>query len=151
MTADLRELYQEVILDHNRNPRNFREIPEADRRGDGFNSLCGDRVTIYLKLDGGRIADISFNGSGCAISTASASMLTEVLKGKTVEEAREISRVFFALVTGDPARKPDLSQAGKLAAFAGVGEYPARVKCATLAWHTLLDALEDGKETVTTE
>ncbi|MBZ0271450.1 SUF system NifU family Fe-S cluster assembly protein [bacterium] len=152
MMSDLRELYQEVILDHNKNPRNFHDMPEATNRADGFNPLCGDKVTIFLKLDGDRIADVSFIGSGCAISTASASLLTQALKGKTLGEANALFSVFHELVTGDPTDEPDISRAGKLAVFAGVREYPTRVKCATLAWHTLQAAVErKAAEPVSTE
>jgi nitrogen fixation NifU-like protein len=137
--SDLSDLYQEVILDHSKQPRNFREIPEADSTAEGFNALCGDRVRVYLKMEGDRIADVSFQGSGCAISKASASMMTSALKGKTREEARKVVEGFHDMVTGHPDHGPvDL---GKLKAFAGVCEFPARVKCAILAWHTLDRAL----------
>ncbi len=149
---DLRELYQEVILDHSRKPRNLRAIAHA-RRAEGFNALCGDRVTIFLHLEGDTVADVSFQGSGCAISTAAASTLTETLKGRPVAEAERLYHAFHKMVTeGElPADAPDM---GKLAAFAGVAEFPMRVKCATLAWHTMEAALhgkgEDG-EIVSTE
>lgn len=153
--SDLRGLYQEVILDHSKRPRNFRVMQAPDRHADGYNPLCGDKVSLYLKLEGDRIADISFKGSGCAISTSSASILTETLKGKTRGEVDELFEGFHDLVTGNSASsmgsatgtKTDL---GKLEVFSGVSEFPARVKCATLAWHTLKSALEGG-ETVSTE
>ena len=147
--SELRDLYQEVILDHNRRPRNFGPLPRANRQAEGHNPLCGDRVTVWLELEDGRIRDVSFEGAGCAISTASASLMTEALKGLGVEEARGLFRGFHELVThGEEADGPDL---GKLAVFSGVREYPMRVKCATLAWHALMAAL-DGKDLpVTTE
>lgn len=146
--SDLRELYQEVILDHNRNPRNFRVLENANH-AEGYNPLCGDRVNVYLRVEGERIADIAFQGSGCAISTASASLMTENLKGKTLREARELFRGFHDLVTtGDHAGEVEL---GKLAVFSGVKEYPIRVKCATLAWHAMQAALEQKDRPVSTE
>ena len=148
---DLEGLYQDVILDHNKRPRNHRAIEGASAHADGFNPLCGDKVTIFVKLDGDRISDISFTGSGCAISTASASILTETLKGKTRPEAEALFERFHDLVTGKGeggAQEPPL---GKLAVFSGVSEFPVRVKCATLAWHTLRSALSDGGQVVTTE
>jgi nitrogen fixation NifU-like protein len=150
MSEDLRELYQEVILDHGRRPRNLREIPGADRKADGYNPLCGDRATIFVALDGGVIKDASFVGRGCSISTASASMMTEAVKGRTLAEAEALFERFHALVTGEPAPagSPDL---GKLAVFSGVSEFPARVKCASLAWHTLRAALKGDAVPVTTE
>lgn len=139
--ADLKDLYQELIVDHSKRPRNFREVSDADRRADGHNPLCGDRVTIYLKMEGDRIRDVAFRGSGCAISTASASLLTESLKGKTVGEAEKIFDNFHNLVTGAGESGP----MGKLAVFSGVCDYPTRVKCATLAWHTFHAALRDAR------
>jgi len=147
MSSDLRELYQEVILDHNKRPRNFRKIEDADRHADGHNPLCGDHVTIYVKLKDGRIEDISFEGKGCAISKASASMMTDALKGRTEAEAEALFTRFHDLVTG--AGEPD--DIGKLAVFGGVREFPARVKCASLAWHTVHAALQNVPEPVTTE
>jgi nitrogen fixation protein NifU and related proteins len=142
--SDLGELYQEVILDHNRRPRNFRTMGEA-RRQEGYNPLCGDRLTLYVKVEKDRIADVAFQGSGCAISKASASLMTEALKGKTVAEARELFEKFHAMVTSSPEMPaPDL---GKLSVLSGVREYPTRVKCASLAWHTMKAAIsgaEDG-------
>jgi nitrogen fixation NifU-like protein len=137
--SELRDLYQEVILDHNRRPRNFGPLPASNHQAEGNNPLCGDKVTVFLDLADGRIRDLAFQGAGCAISTASASLMTEALKGQTVEEARRLFHVFQDLVTtGAGAGSPEL---GKLAVFTGVREYPMRVKCATLAWHTLLAAL----------
>ncbi len=136
---DLRELYQDVILDHNRHPRNFGPLATANHQAEGDNPLCGDKVGVLLDLEGGRIRDIAFQGVGCAISMASASLMTEALKGQTVEEARRIFHVFHDLLTtGAGENSPEL---GKLAVFTGVREFPMRVKCATLAWHTALAAL----------
>jgi len=148
--SELSDLYQEVILDHNRRPRNFRQIDEASRQQEGYNPLCGDRLTVYVKLDGDRIADVAFEGSGCAISKASASLMTEALKGRTVEEARELFDKFHDMVTSPPdVAAPDL---GKLSVLSGVREYPTRVKCASLAWHTLKAAIvDDAKGPVSTE
>jgi nitrogen fixation NifU-like protein len=147
--SDLRELYQEVILDHNRHPRNFGPLPTANRRADGHNPLCGDRVTVYLDVEAGRLQGIAFEGAGCAISTASASLMTEALQGLTVEGARDLFRGFHALVTQGAAEgSPDL---GKLEVFTGVREYPMRVKCATLPWHALMAALEAQDQPVSTE
>ena len=142
--ADLKGLYQEVILDHNKRPRNFRVIDEATARADGYNPLCGDRVTLYLRMDGDKIGDVAFKGSGCAISTASASILTETLKGKTRTQAEELFDRFHNLVTGRGAGDP--ATLGKLAVFSGVSEFPTRVKCATLVWHTLKSALAGDSE-----
>ena len=145
--SDLRDLYQEVILDHNRTPRNFGRLENANRESEGHNPLCGDRVKVFLHVEDGRIEDIAFQGSGCAISTASASLMTEALKGLTVREAREVFQGFHELVTtgGDP------ENLGKLAVFSGVREYPIRVKCATLAWHAVQAALDQQDHPVTTE
>jgi nitrogen fixation NifU-like protein len=145
--SDLRDLYQEVILDHNRRPRNFGPLPAANRRAEGHNPLCGDRVTVYLDVEGGRIQGVSFEGAGCAISTASASLMTEALKGRSVEEARSLFHGFHELVT----QGEEGEDLGKLAVFTGVREYPMRVKCATLAWHTLMAALDAKDQPVTTE
>ena len=150
--TDLRSLYQEVILDHSKKPRNFRALEGTARHAEGYNPLCGDRVTIYVKLEDDKISDISFQGSGCAISTSSASLLTETLKGKTLAEADALFERFHALVTGKGnGDKAGAVPLGKLAVFSGVAEFPVRVKCATLAWHTLRTALEGKEETVTTE
>jgi nitrogen fixation NifU-like protein len=150
MFDDLRDLYQEVIFDHNRNPRNFRIIENADRKVEGFNPLCGDRLTLYLKMDGDIIADASFQGSGCAISTASVSLMTEIIKGKTGQEAETLFKQFHEMTTGKN-EQINLEAVGKLAVLAGVREYPARVKCATLAWHTLDAALKNRRQAVSTE
>ncbi len=147
--AGLRDLYQEVILEHSKVPRNYRELAGADHKAEGFNPLCGDRFTVYLHLDGETIRDISFQGSGCAISKASASMMTQTLKGKTRDEAEKLFGKFHDLVTGQ-AHPPE-SEMGKLAVFSGVSEFPARVKCATLAWHTLQAALAGQQDAVSTE
>ncbi len=149
--SDLRDLYQEIILDHGKRPRNHRAIDGGARKAEGANPLCGDRVRVYVKLEGDVIADASFLGSGCAISTASASLMTDSLKGKTTDEAKKLLRAFVDLVKGleiSPRERDDL---GKLASLSGVCAYPVRVKCATLAWHTLLAALEARPDPVTTE
>ena len=148
--SELRDLYQDVILDHSKAPRNFRELPAANHKAEGFNPLCGDRFTIYVTTDGGAISDISFQGSGCAISKASASMMTQSLKGKTKAEAAKIFERFHRLVTGQEPANGE-AEIGKLTVFSGVSEFPVRVKCATLAWHTLQAALEDKQEPVSTE
>ena len=137
--SELSDLYQEVILDHNRRPRNFRTIDDASRKQEGYNPLCGDRLTLYVRLDGDRITDVAFQGSGCAISKASASLMTEALKGKTVAEARELFEKFHEMVTSSPDTDP--ADLGKLSVLSGVREYPTRVKCASLAWHTLKAAV----------
>jgi len=145
---DLRDLYQQLILDHNQNPRNFREIKDADRTAHGHNPLCGDDIDLYLNLEGDVIRDIGFLGSGCAISKASASIMTTVLKGKTRAEARELLEQFHRMATtgeGDP------DKLGKLAALADVYKFPIRVKCAMLAWRTLEAGLEERPDTITTE
>ena len=147
--SELGDLYQEVILDHNKRPRNFRNLEGAGRRALGHNPLCGDRISVSLNLDGDVIREVAFEGSGCAISKASASMMTESVKGKTVAEADRLYRTFHAVVTGEAGARPD--DLGKLVVFSGVSEFPARVKCATLAWHTLRAALEDRSEAVSTE
>jgi nitrogen fixation NifU-like protein len=149
--ADLRDLYQEVILDHSRRPRNFGKIDSAHRTAEGFNPLCGDRICVFLTLEAGKLREIRFQGSGCAISTASASMMTEKLKGKTPEEVLRLFAEFHDLVTGKPPAAGAAQDLGKLAAFSGVCEFPVRVKCATLAWHTLKAALEGAQQPVSTE
>ena len=146
---DLNDLYQEIIIDHNRSPHNFREIDDATYRADGFNPLCGDRLTVFMKLEDGAITDAAFQGSGCAISVASASIMTDMLKGKTPDEAESLFNQFHTLVTTDE-NGVDMESLGKLAALAGVKAYPARVKCATLCWHTAHNALE-GAGTASTE
>jgi nitrogen fixation NifU-like protein len=148
--SELRELYQEVILDHNTRPRNFAKLDNANHHAEGHNPLCGDNVTIYLNLEGDIIKDVSFLGSGCAISKASASLMTSIVKGKTTAEAEELFGVFRELVTSElPAE--EVESLGKLAVFSGVREYPARVKCASLAWHTLHAAIESETDAVSTE
>ena len=147
--SDLRELYQDVILEHSKAPRNFRQLKSANHKAEGYNPLCGDHFTVYLDLEGDSIRDISFDGSGCAISKASASMMTQSVKGKSKEEAAKLFEQFHKLVTGQP--NGDREDLGKLAVFAGVSEFPVRVKCATLAWHTLQAALEGKQEKVSTE
>jgi len=147
--VDLRELYQEVILDHTKHPRNFREMPDANRRADGHNPLCGDRATVFLQVEGEIVRDVSFNGSGCSISTASASMMTDAVKGKTVAEALTLFDRFHDLVTAEPGHAAAAHELGKLAAFAGVHEFPVRVKCASLPWHTMKAALEGGGKATT--
>jgi nitrogen fixation NifU-like protein len=149
---ELRELYQSVILDHNKRPRNFGELRGANRRAEGHNPLCGDELTVYARLsDDGRIEEVSFVGSGCAISKASASLMTEFVKGRTRAEAENAFARFHELVTSDPTRPAAGADLGKLAVFAGVREFPVRVKCATLAWHTLRSALEGRGERARTE
>ena len=148
--SELEDLYQEMILDHYKRPRNHRALPAADHQAEGRNPLCGDHVTVFVSLENGVVKDISFKGGGCAISTASASMMTETLKGKTLAEAKALFKKFHALVTGhdDSESGPDL---GKLEVFSGVCKYPVRVKCASLAWHTLDAALENRGEVISTE
>lgn len=154
---DLADLYRDVIVDHNRAPRNFRRLTPADREAQGFNALCGDKLTVYARLDGERIADVAFEGSGCAISVASASLMSERVKGLSLSEARALHAQVHALLAGhgeagDPASIDVLATSlGKVAALAGVRAYPSRVKCATLAWHTLLAALDQTAEPVSTE
>ncbi len=147
---DLRELYQEVIFDHYRKPRNFRRMNDANHSAEGYNPLCGDKVTVYLKVEDGHISDASFEGSGCAISTASASLMTDSLKGKSEAEALQMLEEFHGMVTG-PIAGGAPAALGKLKALAGVREFPQRVKCATLAWHTLQAALKNQHDKVTTE
>lgn len=147
----LRELYQEVILDHNKNPRNFRKMDDATRKVEGYNPLCGDHYTIFVKMDGDVIKDVSFEGAGCAISKASASVMSSIVKGKTKADAEKMFEAFHRLVTGELNGEANLDALGKLAAFAGVSEFPARVKCASLPWHTLHAAMWDETNVVTTE
>jgi len=147
----LRELYQQVILDHNRNPKNFRAMQDATRSVEGYNPLCGDHYTVYVRMDGDVIADLSFTGTGCAISKASASVMSAVLKGKTREEAEKLFTDFHTLVTEGTPEEALVERLGKLAAFAGVSEFPARVKCASLPWHTLHAALEGQSPYISTE
>ena len=145
---DLRELYQEVILDHNRQPRHFHQMDDANHKAEGHNPLCGDELTLYLKIEDGIIKDASFQGKGCAISTASASMMTDGLIGKTEQQAKALFEAMHQVLTGKSESTVEL---GKLAALAGVSEFPARVKCATLAWHTLIAALRNDQQVTTTE
>ena len=148
---DLRQLYQDIILDHNRKPRNFRVMEDADRVVDAYNPLCGDRYTIYLKLDGDVITDISFTGSGCAISKSSASVMSSVLKGMHAPQADAVFEQFHTLVTKGLEDGQNIEELGKLAAFSGISEFPARVKCAILAWHTMKSALHSDTRSVSTE
>ncbi len=149
--SELRDLYQEVILDHYRHPRHHGRVEDASNEADGFNPLCGDRIHMTIRLDGEKVEEIAFEGAGCAISTASASLLTEALVGKSKQEAKELFERFHRLVTTEDATSDDEAELGKLAVFAGVREYPVRVKCATLAWHTLKAALDKDQDSVTTE
>lgn len=149
--SELRELYQEVILDHHKKPHNFRKLEGAHREVEGYNPLCGDRVTVYLKVEDNIVKDVSFQGSGCAISTASASMMTDSLKGKSIAEAEALFRVFHDLIAGKLPEGEASESLGKLAVFSGVREFPMRVKCATLAWHTFHAALEGKDKPVSTE
>ncbi|MGH9340006.1 MAG: Fe-S cluster assembly sulfur transfer protein SufU [Acidobacteriota bacterium] len=145
------ELYQEVILDHNKNPRNFRALVAPAQTAQGHNPLCGDKVTVYVKMNGDIVEDISFEGAGCAISTASASLMTESLKGRSRREIQNLFKQFHGLVTGQQESGANGAELGKLAVFHGVSEYPIRVKCATLVWHTLQAALENKQAPVSTE
>jgi nitrogen fixation NifU-like protein len=151
MSSDLRELYQEVILDHGKRPRNFHSLPDANRRAEGYNPLCGDRETVSVRLEGDVVADIAFEGAGCAISTASASMMTESVRGKTRAEAEALFAKFHDLITGEKKSGPGGPALGKLEVFSGVREYPVRIKCATLPWHTMKAALNGEAERVSTE
>ena len=151
MLDQIRDLYQEVVFDHNRNPRNFRIMEDANRKIEGFNPLCGDRITLYVKVIDGKIEDVSFQGAGCAISTASASLMTEIVQGKTEQEAEQLFELFHRITTGKNGDEINLEDLGKLAVLAGVRAYPARVKCATLAWHSLQSALKNDDATVSTE
>ena len=149
--SDLSELYQEVILDHNKSPHNFRKLEDANRSADGYNPLCGDQVTVYVRLNGGVIEEISFQGMGCAISKASASMMTDALKGKTEAEAQALFDLVHKMFVGEQecqGENPDLK---KLSLLSGVSQFPARVKCATLSWHTLVSALKGEKKIASTE
>jgi nitrogen fixation NifU-like protein len=148
--TDLQDLYQELILDHGSRPRNLKKLANANHTAEGYNPLCGDKVKVYVNLDGEVVKDISFEGAGCAISTASASIMTETLKGKTRAEADALFEMFHDLVTGQE-RKLDSPELGKLAVFSGVSEFPMRVKCATLSWHTLRAEIKGKVEVVSTE
>lgn len=149
--SELRELYQEVILDHNKNPRNFKRLEPHSHHANGHNPLCGDKLELFMNVVDGRIDDITFVGSGCAISTSSASLMTQFLKGKSVEQATRVFQHFHSLVTGKELGDSELGELGKLALFAGVKEFPSRVKCASLSWHTLMNALEDTQQVAQTE
>jgi nitrogen fixation NifU-like protein len=149
--ADSRALYEQVILDHNRNPRNFREIANPSLQARGYNPLCGDQLTVYVRMAGDRIADVAFQGSGCAISKSSASMMTDALKGKLKTEAATLFATFCRMATSEPNAAVPEDALGRLAAFRGVREYPVRVQCATLPWHTLMAALEGREEPASTE
>ena len=149
--AELRDLYQELILEHSKAPRNFRALSAANRRVEGYNPLCGDRFTIYVEMDGETIRNIGFEGAGCAISKASASMMTQSVKGKSRAEAEQLFERFHQLVTGRPMSDGNAPPLGKLEVFSGVSEFPLRVKCATLAWHALHAALEGKQESISTE
>jgi nitrogen fixation protein NifU and related proteins len=148
--SDLRELYQDLIKDHSKKPRNFRALDESAYRVEGFNPLCGDHFTVYLQMEGDVVKDVAFQGNGCAISTASASLMTQALKGKTRKEAEALFQKFHSLLTGADDSSDD-AELGKLAVFAGVRKFPVRVKCASLAWHTFRAALEGVKQAVSTE
>lgn len=145
------DLYKQIILEHNKTPRNFREMADATQHAAGHNPLCGDQFTIFLKLNDGVIDDISFTGAGCAISKSSASIMTTLLKGKSVAEAEKLFKQFHTMITSDPEAELDTSDFGKMAVFAGVREFPVRIKCATLAWHTLLAAIDHKAKQVSTE
>jgi nitrogen fixation NifU-like protein len=149
--SELKDLYREVILDHNRQPRNFGEIEDADRVIEGVNPLCGDRMTLYVKLDDGRIEDVRFKGTGCAISVASSSMMTERVKGRTVAQGLTLFEHVHHMLTDAAMDESELAELGKLAALSGVREYPSRVKCASLAWHALKSALTSPDDKVSTE
>ena len=148
---DLEDLYQEIVMDHNRRPRNFGELKEPTTTADGFNPLCGDQITLQLSLEDGVVVDVAFNGVGCAISKSSASMMTEELKGKTLEHAEYLFVAFRNMITRTPGESYDSDLLGDLEILQGVSQYPARIKCATLAWHTLHSAIQDGNEVVSTE
>ncbi len=149
--SELKSLYQEIILDHNKNPRNFKKLENANRHAEGYNPLCGDHYNIYLRVEDDIIQEVAFEGAGCAISKASASVMSSLLKGKTKEEAEELGKLFHKLVMGESDPIEELDRIGKLAVFSGVSEFPARVKCASLAWHTLRAALENKEHVVSTE
>ncbi len=151
MNEELRDLYQEVIIEHSKRPRNFHALDEPANSAQGYNPLCGDQVKIYVKMDDGKVADVSFEGSGCAISTASASVMTEMLKGMSAEEAEAMFERFHHLVTSGGTSDGDAADLGKLAVFGGVSEFPTRVKCATLCWHTLRAAIAGQENPITTE
>ncbi|MBI2839268.1 MAG: SUF system NifU family Fe-S cluster assembly protein [Acidobacteria bacterium] len=149
--SDLGDLYQQVILDHNRSPRNFGKLADANRQAEGYNPLCGDHFTVYLKVENGVIQDVGFQGSGCAISKASSSLMSAFLKGKTQEEAEKLFQTFHEMVMGKLSEPERLESLGKLVALSGVCDYPARVKCASLAWHAMIAALKGESREVSTE
>jgi nitrogen fixation NifU-like protein len=149
--GEMRDLYQQVILDHNKRPRNFGKLENANQHSEGYNPLCGDRITIYLLLSEGVIEDVSFEGSGCAICMASCSVMTESLKGKKLSEFEDLYDKFHDMVTGPPDEEADTEGLGKLAVFHGIREFPVRVKCATLAWHTLRAAVKGNDKPISTE
>jgi nitrogen fixation NifU-like protein len=151
MDSELRELYQQVILDHNKSPRNFRKLENANYEAEGYNPLCGDKIDVFVLLENDIVKDITFQGSGCAISKASASLMTSMLKGKNKAEAEELFNKFHDLITGKLGDNPSIEDLGKLAVFAGVKEFPARVKCASLAWHTMHSALSKEEKIISTE
>jgi nitrogen fixation NifU-like protein len=147
--SELSELYQQVILDHNKKPRNFHKLETANHRAEGFNPLCGDQLNVYVELEGDNVKDVSFEGSGCAISKASASMMTQAVKGKSKEEAESLFEEFHRMVTGRLDAETEPNHLGRLTIFAGVREFPVRIKCATLSWHTLVAALHNQASTST--
>jgi nitrogen fixation protein NifU and related proteins len=151
LDPELRELYQQVILDHNKSPRNFKKLETANRTAEGYNPLCGDKIDIFLDVENNIVKDISFVGSGCAISKASASLMSEAVKGKSVEESKKIFEKFHDLITGKLNEDDSIEELGKLAVLAGVKEFPIRVKCASLAWHTMISAINKEEKTITTE
>jgi nitrogen fixation NifU-like protein len=151
MSGDLRELYQSMILDHNKRPRNYCKPECTNRSAEGVNPLCGDQITVYLDVEDGVVKDVGFGGTGCAISTASASLMTQSIKGMKIEDAERLFREFREMVTSDPQSSVEEDELGKLAVFSGVREFPMRVKCATLAWHAMSEALHDSGKTATTE
>jgi len=151
MDSELRELYQQVILDHNKSPRNFKKLENANHIAEGYNPLCGDKINLYLIVEDDVVKDVGFQGSGCAISKASASLMSSIVKGKTKKEAEELFTKFHDLVTGKLNDDAAVEELGKLAVFSGVRDFPARVKCASLAWHTLISALKDEQHVVSTE
>jgi len=151
MSSDLRELYQSVILDHNKSPRNFCKPKGANRSAEGINPLCGDQLTVYLSVENGVVEDVGFNGTGCAISTASASLMTQSIKGRKIEDVEHLFAGFHKMVTSNPQASTGGEDLGKLSVFSGVREFPMRVKCATLAWHAMTEALRETGETATTE
>ncbi len=151
MSSDLRELYQSVILDHNKSPRNFCKPKSANRSAEGVNPLCGDQLTVYLSVENGIVEDVGFNGTGCAISTASASLMTQSIQSRKIEDVEHLFAGFHEMVTSNPQASTGGEDLGKLSVFSGVREFPMRVKCATLAWHAMTEALRDTGKTATTE